>query len=108
MVYAVNSDGVLFAMICGGTYRLATHDRGPTPATTPSKVPSPALSATPSTRQAETRPPTPAVALIPAALTVPVARSREDPRMPVEGVIAAVAIILVLLVAIFLVSRRRD
>jgi hypothetical protein len=102
-VYAVNSDGVLFAMICGGSRRLTPGDPGPTP--------TPALSATPSTRQAETLPPRLAAALLPAVGPEPASASEateEDPQMPVEGVIAAVGIICILLVAIVLVSRHRD
>lgn len=110
-VYAVHSDGALFATVCGGTYRLANDDRGPTPASRPSIRPSPALSATPSHRQAETLPPGRVAAIVPAAQTVPASASKateEDPQMPVEGVITAVGIICILIVAIVLVSRRRN
>ena len=106
-VYAVRADGALFAMICGGTHRLAAGDGGPTPTSRPSTSPTPALSATPSPSQAGAVPPGRVVAIMPVAQEVP-ALTEEDPQMPVEGVIAAVGIICLLIVAIVLVSRRRN
>ena len=83
-VYAVDADGIPFVTQCGGTHRVV--DRGRI-----AKL------------STAGKPPGPAVVTASASRT-----SEEDPHMPVEGVIAAVGIIGVLLAAIVLVSRSRS